>query len=108
MTDTALAVGLADLVVALDGLPLAEGWFLLLFALFGAFVFLDGFDFGIGMLFAVVDDEERERLLAVIGPIWDGNEVWLVVFGGALFAILGALIARGLAPELYEQRHDAA
>jgi cytochrome d ubiquinol oxidase subunit II len=112
----------------LFGLPLPELWFALLFTMLGTFLFLDGFDFGAGALFAVREDEtERETVLAAIGPFWDGNEVWLVVFGGALFAafpsvyadlfsrhyllmfgILGALILRGLAPEMYEQRHDAA
>lgn len=101
-------------------------WFALVFVLLGTFLFLDGFDFGVGLLFATRnDEEERETLLAAIGPIWDGNEVWLVVFGGALFAvfpaayaglfsryyllmfaILVALILRGIAPELYEQRSD--
>jgi cytochrome d ubiquinol oxidase subunit II len=101
-------------------------WFALLFVILGTFLFLDGFDFGAGALFALRDDpEEREQILAAVGPFWDGNEVWLVVFGGALFAafpavyanlfsrhyllmfaILGALILRGLAPEMYEQRHD--
>lgn len=101
-------------------------WFALVFVLLGTFLFLDGFDFGVGLLFATRnDEEERETLLAAIGPIWDGNEVWLVVFGGALFAvfpaayaglfsryyllmfaILAALILRGIAPELYEQRSD--
>lgn len=121
MTDVAsLASG------PLFGLPLAELWFALLFFLLGTFLFLDGFDFGAGALFATRDDaDERETILAAIGPFWDGNEVWLVVFGGALFAafpavyanlfsrhyllmfaILGALILRGLAPEMYEQRHD--
>jgi len=110
----------------LFGLPLPDLWFGLLFFIFATFLFLDGFDFGVGALFATRDDaEEREQLLAAIGPFWDGNEVWLVVFGGALFAafpsvyanlfsrhyllmfaILGALILRGLAPEMYEQRHD--
>jgi len=110
----------------LFGLPLADLWFGLLFFIFGTFLFLDGFDFGVGVLFATRDDkDEREQLLAAIGPFWDGNEGWLVVFGGALFAafpsvyanlfsrhyllmfaILGALILRGLAPEMYEQRHD--
>lgn len=110
----------------LFGLPLADLWFGLLFFIFGMFLFLDGFDFGVGALFATRSDEhEREQLLAAIGPVWDGNEVWLVVFGGALFAafpavyanlfsrqyllmfaILGALIFRGLAPEMYEQRDD--
>ncbi|WP_336135861.1 cytochrome d ubiquinol oxidase subunit II [Natronomonas amylolytica] len=108
------------------GLPLAEVWFGLLFFIFGMFLFLDGFDFGVGALFATrADEHEREQFLAAIGPFWDGNEVWLVVFGGAMFAafpavyanlfsrhyllmfaILGALILRGLAPEMYEQRED--
>jgi len=99
-----------------------------LFFIFATFLFLDGFDFGVGALFATREDaDEREQLLSAIGPFWDGNEVWLVVFGGAMFAafpavyanlfsrhyllmfaILGALIVRGLAPEMYEQRHDAA
>ncbi|MFC7045897.1 cytochrome d ubiquinol oxidase subunit II [Halobacteriaceae archaeon GCM10025711] len=112
----------------LFGLPLVELWFGLLLFVLGMFLVLDGFDFGIGALFLARDDhEEKETLLAVIGPFWDGNEVWLVVFGGVLFAvfpaayaglfsrnyllmfaILGALILRGLAPEFYEQREDAA
>jgi cytochrome d ubiquinol oxidase subunit II len=112
----------------LFGLPLAELWFALVFAMLATFLFLDGFDFGAGALFATrSDDDQRETILAAIGPFWDGNEVWLVVFGGALFAafprvyaalfsrhylllfaVLGALILRGLAPEMYEQRHDAA
>jgi cytochrome d ubiquinol oxidase subunit II len=112
----------------LFGLPLADLWFALLFFILGTFLFLDGFDFGAGALFATrADAEERETILTAIGPFWDGNEVWLVVFGGALFAafpaayaglfsrnyllmfgILGALILRGLAPEMYEQRHDEA
>jgi cytochrome d ubiquinol oxidase subunit II len=110
----------------LFGLPLPELWFGLVFFLLGMFLFLDGFDFGVGALFATREDHhEREQLLAAIGPFWDGNEVWLVVFGGALFAafpsvyaglfsrnyllmfvILGALILRGLAPEMYEQRES--
>lgn len=108
----------------LFGLPLAELWFALLFFIFGMFLFLDGFDFGVGVLFATrADDHEKEQLLEAIGPFWDGNEVWLVVFGGALFAafpsayanlfsrfyllmfaILAALGLRGLAPEMYEER----
>ena len=112
----------------LFGLPLAELWFGLVFFIFAMFLFLDGFDFGVGILFATRDDTaEKEQLLSAIGPFWDGNEVWLVVFGGALFAafpsvyanlfsryyllmfaILAALGLRGLAPEMYEQREDAA
>ncbi|WP_435147881.1 cytochrome d ubiquinol oxidase subunit II [Halobaculum sp. P14] len=132
MTDAALFGALAaPLAVSLSdgplfGLPLADLWFALLFFLLGTFLFLDGFDFGAGALFATrEDDEQRETILAAIGPFWDGNEVWLVVFGGAtfaafppvyanlfsrhyllMFAILAALFLRGLAPEMYEQRHD--
>lgn len=110
------------------GLPLADLWFALLFAILGTFLFLDGFDFGAGAVFATRDDpDDRETILAAISPFWDGNEVWLVVFGGSLFAtfpaayanlfsrhyllmfgILGALLLRGLSPEMYEQRHDDA
>lgn len=119
-------VALALAEEPLFGLPLAELWFGFLFFLLGMFLFLDGFDFGAGVLFATRDDEaDREQILAAIGPFWDGNEVWLVVFGGTLFAafpaayanlfsrqyllvfaILAALILRGLAPEMYEQRDD--
>lgn len=110
----------------LFGLPLPTLWFGVVFFILATFLFLDGFDFGVGAVFATRSDaHERETLLAAIGPFWDGNEVWLVVFGGALFAvyppvyaglfsrhyllafgILAALLARGLAPELYEQRED--
>jgi cytochrome d ubiquinol oxidase subunit II len=52
-----------------------------------AYVVLDGFDLGVGMLSIFnKKDEERRLFLNSIGPVWDGNEVWLVVFGGALFA----------------------
>lgn len=110
----------------LFGLPLADLWFVLLFFIFGMFLFLDGFDFGIGILFALHnDDDEEKQLLAAITPFWDANEVWFVVFGGSLFAafpsayanlfsryyllmfaILAALGLRGLSPEMYEQRED--
>lgn len=62
-------------------------WFLLLGALLGGYAVLDGFDFGVGILHPLArTDHERRLFLNSIGPIWDGNEVWLVVFGGALFA----------------------
>jgi len=52
-----------------------------------AYVILDGFDLGVGMLHLFTrKDEEKRIFLNAIGPVWDGNEVWLVVFGGALFA----------------------
>lgn len=62
-------------------------WFLLIGILLTGYALLDGFDFGVGAfhLFARKEDERR-ILLNSIGPVWDGNEVWLVVGGGALFA----------------------
>ena len=66
-------------------------WFLLLGILMTGYGILDGFDFGVGILhlFAKTDDERR-LMLNSIGPLWDGNEVWLVTFGGALFAAFPA------------------
>jgi cytochrome d ubiquinol oxidase subunit II len=62
-------------------------WFLLVGVLFTGYAILDGFDFGVGMLHLFVKrDEDRRILLNSIGPVWDGNEVWLVTGGGALFA----------------------
>ncbi|MDE3167521.1 MAG: cytochrome d ubiquinol oxidase subunit II [Acidobacteriota bacterium] len=62
-------------------------WFLLLGALLAGYAILDGFDLGVGILHLLApSDHDRRLFLNSIGPIWDGNEVWLVVFGGALFA----------------------
>ena len=62
-------------------------WFVLVGALFTGYSMLDGFDLGVGVLHLLVSkDEERRIFLNAIGPVWDGNEVWLVVGGGALFA----------------------
>ena len=62
-------------------------WFILLGVLFAGYAILDGFDFGVGMLHLLVkDDQDRRILLNSIGPVWDGNEVWLVTAGGAMFA----------------------
>jgi len=110
------------------GVPLIELWYVALFLTLAMFLWLDGANFGIGLLFGLVSDEEtKETMLAAISPLWDGAEVWLIVFGGALFAvfpdvyaklfsgyyllmfaILGALILRGISPEFREQRHDPA
>jgi cytochrome d ubiquinol oxidase subunit II len=62
-------------------------WFLLIGVLLAGYAVLDGFDLGVGILHPFVRGD-RERRLAInsIGPLWDGNEVWLVTFGGALFA----------------------
>ena len=63
-------------------------WYLLFLGIIAAYVVLDGFDLGVGILHAVVarDDNERRISLNSIGPVWDGNEVWLVVGVGVLFA----------------------
>ncbi|QCC51016.1 cytochrome d ubiquinol oxidase subunit II [Halapricum salinum] len=102
-------------------------WFGVVLFTVAMYVALDGFDFGIGMLYALrEDDHERETMLAAFGPVWDANEVWLVAFGTTLLAafpvvysrllsdhylvaigIVLALLFRGLGPELREQREDA-
>lgn len=67
---------------------LANVWFLLVGVLFTGFIFLEGFDFGVGALVPFVGktDEERQTAINTIGPVWDGNEVWLITAGGAMFA----------------------
>jgi cytochrome d ubiquinol oxidase subunit II len=95
-------------------------WFLLIGVLFTGFFVLEGFDYGVGILlpFVAKTDDERRRVINTIGPVWDGNEVWILTGGGAIFAafphwyatlfsgfylalflILAALIARGVAFE---------
>ena len=62
-------------------------WFILVGVLFTGYAMLDGFDLGVGALHLFVKkDEDRRVFLNAIGPVWDGNEVWLVTGGGALFA----------------------
>ena len=95
-------------------------WFILITVLFAGFFFFEGFDYGVGVLlpFLGKNDTERRIVINTIGPVWDGNEVWLITAGGALFAafphwyatlfsgfylalflILVALIIRGVAFE---------
>jgi cytochrome d ubiquinol oxidase subunit II len=95
-------------------------WFILITVLFAGFFFFEGFDYGVGILlpFLGKNDTERRMVINTIGPVWDGNEVWLITAGGALFAafpnwyatlfsgfylalflILVALIVRGVAFE---------
>ncbi|WFE92822.1 cytochrome d ubiquinol oxidase subunit II [Micromonospora sp. WMMD987] len=104
-------------------------WFLLVAVLFTGYFILEGFDFGVGMLLPVLgrDDRQRRVLINTIGPVWDGNEVWLITAGGAMFAafpewyatlfsgfylplllILLALIARGVAFEYRHKRPEAS
>ena len=104
-------------------------WFLLIAVLWIGYFTLEGFDFGVGMLLPVLarDDRQRRMMINTIGPVWDGNEVWVLTAGGATFAafpewyatlfsgfylplllILLALIVRGLAFEYRHQRPEAA
>jgi cytochrome d ubiquinol oxidase subunit II len=70
------------------GLALTDIWFLLIAVLWTGYFVLDGFDFGVGALLGVLgrDETDRRRMINTIGPVWDGNEVWLIVAGGATFA----------------------
>jgi cytochrome d ubiquinol oxidase subunit II len=62
-------------------------WFVLLGILLAGYAILDGFDLGVGILHpAARNEHERRLMINSIGPLWDGNEVWLVTFGGAMFA----------------------
>lgn len=68
-------------------LDLNATWFILIGVLFTGYAMLDGFDLGVGALHLFTrTDDERRVMLNAIGPVWDGNEVWLVTGGGALFA----------------------
>ncbi len=77
-------------------------WFILWGVLWAAYFILDGFDLGVGILypFLGVDEKKRAALRASIGPVWDGNEVWLVTAGGTTFAAFPGAYAT-LFSELY-------
>ncbi len=69
------------------GLDYNLWWFLVFGAVISGYAILDGFDLGAGSLHLFLRKEESRRIaMNAIGPIWDGNEVWLVIGGGALFA----------------------
>lgn len=70
-------------------------WFVVIAFLWLGYLFLEGFDFGVGMLLPVLgrDDTERRVMINTIGPVWDGNEVWIIVAGGATFAAFPAWYA---------------
>lgn len=72
----------------MDWQTLCVAWFVLEGVLLTGYAVLDGFDLGVGILHPFVSTTDRERRIVMnsIGPLWDGNEVWLVTFGGALFA----------------------
>jgi cytochrome d ubiquinol oxidase subunit II len=109
-------------------MELTDVWFGLIAVLWIGYFFLEGFDFGVGILLPVVgrDETDRRVMINTIGPVWDGNEVWLLVAGGATFAafpewyaslfsgfflalllVLLALIVRGVAFEYRGKVDDA-
>src|SRR5664280_2355076 len=67
---------------------LQAAWFVLIGVLLVGYAVLDGFDLGVGMLSPILGRSSAQRglLMETIGPVWDGNEVWLLTLGGALFA----------------------
>ncbi|MBF6124913.1 cytochrome d ubiquinol oxidase subunit II [Nocardia brasiliensis] len=70
-------------------MSLQEFWFVLIGVLFTGYFVLEGFDFGVGMLMPILgkgSDTRRRVVLNTIGPVWDGNEVWVITAGGAMFA----------------------
>ena len=110
-------------------MELSTVWFILIAVLWIGYFTLEGFDFGVGMLLPILakDDRQRRIMINTIGPVWDGNEVWVLTAGGATFAafpewyatlfsgfylplllILVALIVRGVAFEYRHQRPEAA
>jgi len=110
-------------------MTLVSFWFVVLVVFWTGFLVLEGFDFGVGMLHGVVGRDERGRRLAIqtIGPLWDGNEVWLIVAAAGTFAafpgwyatmfsgfylafllLLVALIARGVSFEFYGKRDSTS
>jgi cytochrome d ubiquinol oxidase subunit II len=103
-------------------------WFWLVSVMVAIYAVMDGFDFGAGVLhlFVARTEAERREVLAAIGPLWDGNEVWLLAAGGAMFLafprllaagfsgfylamfmVIWALILRGIAIEFRSHVHDA-
>jgi cytochrome d ubiquinol oxidase subunit II len=108
-------------------MELVNVWFILIAVLWIGYFVLDGFDLGVGILLPILgrDDLRRRVMINAIGPVWDGNEVWLLVAGGATFAafplwyatmfsgfylaffvLLLALILRGVAFE-YRSKQDS-
>jgi cytochrome bd ubiquinol oxidase subunit II len=102
-------------------------WFILITILFAGFFFLEGFDYGVGILlpFLGKTDQERRTIINTVGPHWDANEVWMIVAGGALFAafphvyatlfsgfylalilLIAALIVRGVGFEFRSKREE--
>ncbi|WP_214416047.1 cytochrome d ubiquinol oxidase subunit II [Sphaerisporangium fuscum] len=83
-------------------MELTTFWFLVIAFLWTGYFVLEGFDFGVGALIPVLsrDEDERRQMIATIGPVWDGNEVWLITAVGAMFAAFPAWYS-GLLSSLY-------
>jgi cytochrome bd ubiquinol oxidase subunit II len=109
-------------------MSLVSFWFGIIAILWLGYLILEGFDFGVGTILRIVgkDEDERTQAIRTIGPVWDGNEVWLLVAGGATFAafpewyasmfsgfylalmlILVGIIVRGMALEYRNKKTDA-
>ncbi len=110
----------------MGGFNLGDVWFVIVAFVWAGFFVLEGFDFGVGMLHSFIgrNDVERRVIVNTIGPVWDGNEVWLIVAGAVIFAafpgwyatwfsslylavviLLAALMARGVSFE-YQRKFD--
>src|SRR5260370_12499822 len=74
---------------------MASLWFWIVAAMIGTYVVLDGFDLGAGAIYLIAakTNDERRRVLRAIGPVWDGNEVWLLAAGGTLYFAFPRLYA---------------
>jgi cytochrome d ubiquinol oxidase subunit II len=84
------------------GIDYSTWWFLVVGATFTGYAIHDGFDLGAGAIHYFFNKEESRRIaLNAIGPVWDGNEVWLVIGGGTLFAGFSKSICRGILCLLY-------
>ena len=118
---------LLEATVSVPTLPMV--WFILVTVLWLGYFFLEGFDYGVAMLIPVLGKNDRDKRVIVntIGPVWDGNEVWLLTAGGAMFAafpgwyaslfsglyvplllVLVGLILRGVAFEYRSKHPDTA
>src|SRR3977135_3288981 len=77
---------------------MASLWFWIIAAMIATYVVLDGFDLGAGAIYLIAakTNDERRRVLRAIGPVWDGNEVWLIAAGGTLYFAFPVLYASGL------------
>jgi cytochrome d ubiquinol oxidase subunit II len=117
----------SSFILTEEEVTMEAAWFAIVAGMLAVYTVLDGFDFGAGILhrFVARTDQERRTVLAAIGPVWDGNEVWLIAAGGVLFLafprvyaaafsgfylalmmVLWLLILRGVAIELRSRQEN--